>query len=236
LVSFYLCCIMSNGKTINECWTEEDLEGICLGGLRKTKEASWGKPVTRTQLELSSCRTQVCSATKPLGASHSGELYRVSWYVPHTASPLSTFHTTMLPSSRPPRDTRYLLSQVKVTDSTRTLWISYLDTICLVSHLHKMTYAWNMTTSHECIHCSPQKTQRQNIGKWGKGCKIWGFHGGDYEECCLLGYKNPVRTSQETHYISTTSPSSLMPCKIWCFHSGDYEECRLLGCYAVWLL
>jgi hypothetical protein len=24
------------------------------------------------------------------------------------------------------------------------------------------------------------------------------FHGGDYGECRLLGYKNPVRTSQET--------------------------------------
>jgi hypothetical protein len=33
-------------------------------------------------------------------------------------------------------------------------------------------------------------------------CKIWGFHGDDYEECRLLGYKNPVRTSQET-YAST---------------------------------
>jgi hypothetical protein len=30
-------------------------------------------------------------------------------------------------------------------------------------------------------------------------CKIWGFHGCDYEECCLLWYKNPVRTSRETH-------------------------------------
>jgi hypothetical protein len=24
---------------------------------------------------------------------------------------------------------------------------------------------------------------------------ILGFHGGDYEECRLLGYKNPVRTA-----------------------------------------
>jgi hypothetical protein len=60
-------------------------------------------------------------------------------------------------------------------------------------------------------------------------CKIWGFHGGDYEECRLLGYKNLVRTSQETHYVSTTESSQLMPCKIWGFHGGDYEECRLLG-------
>jgi hypothetical protein len=60
-------------------------------------------------------------------------------------------------------------------------------------------------------------------------CKIWGVHGGHYEECRLLGYKTPVRTSQETHYVSTTESSRLMLCKIWGFHGGDYEECRLLG-------
>jgi hypothetical protein len=45
-------------------------------------------------------------------------------------------------------------------------------------------------------------------------CKIWGFHGGDYEECRLLGYKNPVRTSQETIDVSATEYSRLMLCKI----------------------
>jgi hypothetical protein len=60
-------------------------------------------------------------------------------------------------------------------------------------------------------------------------CKIWGFHGGDYEECRLLWYKTKVHTSQETHYVSTTESSQLMLCKIWCFHISDYEECRLLG-------
>jgi hypothetical protein len=59
--------------------------------------------------------------------------------------------------------------------------------------------------------------------------KIWGFHGSDYEECRLLGFKNPVRTSQETHYVSATEPSQLMLCKIWGFRGGDYEDCRLLG-------
>jgi hypothetical protein len=59
-------------------------------------------------------------------------------------------------------------------------------------------------------------------------CKIWGFHGGDYEECRLLIHKNPVRTSQETHYVSTTESSRLMLCKIWGFHGGGYDECRLL--------
>jgi hypothetical protein len=60
-------------------------------------------------------------------------------------------------------------------------------------------------------------------------CKIWGFHGSDYEECRLLGYRNPVLTSQETHNVSATESSRLMLCKIWGFHGGGYEECRLLG-------
>jgi hypothetical protein len=59
-------------------------------------------------------------------------------------------------------------------------------------------------------------------------CKIWGFHGSDYEGCRILGYKTPVRTSQETHYVSATELSQLMLCKIWSFHGSDYEECRLL--------
>jgi hypothetical protein len=52
-------------------------------------------------------------------------------------------------------------------------------------------------------------------------CKIWGFHGSDYEEPRLLGYKNPVRTSQETQYVSATEFSQLMLYKIWGFHGGD---------------
>jgi hypothetical protein len=67
---------------------------------------------------------------------------------------------------------------------------------------------------------------KEKIREW---CKIWGFHGGDYEECRILAYKNPVRTSQETRYFSATDHSRLMPCKIWGFHGGDFEECRLLG-------
>jgi hypothetical protein len=62
------------------------------------------------------------------------------------------------------------------------------------------------------------------------GCKIGGIHGGDYEECRLLGYENPVRTPQETHYVSATEPSWLMLCKIGSFQGGEYEECRPLGC------
>jgi hypothetical protein len=40
--------------------------------------------------------------------------------------------------------------------------------------------------------------------------KIWGFHGGDYGQCRLLGYKNPVRTSQETHLRYRAQPVNAM--------------------------
>jgi hypothetical protein len=53
------------------------------------------------------------------------------------------------------------------------------------------------------------------------------FVGSIHEECRLLGYKTPVRTSQETHYVSATESSQLMLCKIWGFHGSDYEECLL---------
>jgi hypothetical protein len=46
---------------------------------------------------------------------------------------------------------------------------------------------------------------------------LWGYHGGDYEGCRLLGYKNPVRTSQETHYISATEQGRLILCRNWGF-------------------
>jgi hypothetical protein len=58
---------------------------------------------------------------------------------------------------------------------------------------------------------------------------MFGFPGGDYQECRLLDYYNPVRTSEETHYVSATELSRLMFCKILDFHGGDYEECRFLG-------
>jgi hypothetical protein len=50
-----------------------------------------------------------------------------------------------------------------------------------------------------------------------------------YKECRLLGYKNRVCTSQETHYFSATEFSRLMLCKIGGFHGGDCEESDLLG-------
>jgi hypothetical protein len=66
--------------------------------------------------------------------------------------------------------------------------------------------------------------------------KIGGSQGGDHEEFRLLGYKNPVRTSQEAHYFSATEPSQLMLYNIWGTRGGDYEECRLLGYITQFLL
>jgi hypothetical protein len=66
--------------------------------------------------------------------------------------------------------------------------------------------------------------------------RIEDFRDGDYEECRLLGYKDPVCTSQETHYVSATEPSRLMLCKVEGFHSDDYEEYLLVGCDSMWVL
>jgi hypothetical protein len=53
--------------------------------------------------------------------------------------------------------------------------------------------------------------------------KIWGFYVGGCEEYCLLGYTNPVHTSQETHYISATESSRWILCKIWSFHDSGWK-------------
>jgi hypothetical protein len=76
----------------------------------------------------------------------------------------------------------------------------------------------------EATYCSEtsvnfQQTTRRHTPECGTRhnnsnlFKILGFHGGDYEGC-LLGYKNPVRTSQETYYVSVTESSQLMLCKV----------------------
>jgi hypothetical protein len=44
---------------------------------------------------------------------------------------------------------------------------------------------------------------------WTRGC-----HGSDSEDCHLLGYMNPVRTSQETRYVCVTEPIQLVLCKV----------------------
>jgi hypothetical protein len=55
---------------------------------------------------------------------------------------------------------------------------------------------WDIKTQfvpHRRYINSPLESSRLKL------CKICGFHGGDYEECRLLGYKDSVRTSQEIY-------------------------------------
>jgi hypothetical protein len=47
--------------------------------------------------------------------------------------------------------------------------------------------------TYSCWTCVHQH-KRRNV-------RFEGFPGGHYKECRLLGYKNPVRTSQETHNL-----------------------------------
>jgi hypothetical protein len=80
-----------------------------------------------------------------------------------------------------------------------------------------------------CLGYFEHATIYYEFGKGTETCKMWGFHGCDYEECRLVGYKHPLRTSQETHYVSAREPSPLILCKIWGFHGWDYEDCRPVG-------
>jgi hypothetical protein len=59
----------------------------------------------------------------------------------------------------------------------------------------------------KCIEDTGGETKRKDV-------RFEVFHGSDYEECRLQGYKNPVGTSQETHHVSTTELRPLMLCKI----------------------
>jgi hypothetical protein len=87
---------------------------------------------------------------------------------------------------------------------------------------HKLQSFWRNGLFH------PHSKTRELLNGYFS-CKTWDFHRGDHKECRFLGYKNPVRTSQETHYVSATESSQLLLCKTWDFHGGDYKECRLQG-------
>jgi hypothetical protein len=88
---------------------------------------------------------------------------------------------------------------------------------------------WAAVRATDCSTKRRHNKVRILQGQYSSRCKVWGFHEYNYEECRLLGYKTPVRTSQETHYFSATESNQLMLRKIWGFHGGGYEECRLLG-------
>jgi hypothetical protein len=100
-----------------------------------------------------------------------------------------------------------------------------LDPLPTSSDVDYVSGGWQ----HQWTKLTPSGYQFCYLTNEYSKCKIWRYHGGHYEECRLLGYKNPVRTSQETYYVSATGPSQLMLCNMWGVHGGDYEESRLLG-------
>jgi hypothetical protein len=55
------------------------------------------------------------------------------------------------------------------------------------------------------------------------------LHGSDYEECRLLGYRNAVRTSQETHYFYATEPSWLCCVRFEGFTAVTMKNAVFLG-------
>jgi hypothetical protein len=64
-------------------------------------------------------------------------------------------------------------------------------------------------------------------------CKIWGFHGSDYEECLLECYaaSNARTDVSEEHIASIIRVTRIgeLGTRFVGFHGGEYEECRLLG-------
>jgi hypothetical protein len=51
--------------------------------------------------------------------------------------------------------------------------------------------------------------------------KILGFHGGGYDDCRLLEYKNLFHTSQETHYVSASKNVVFWDIKTQFYLTGD---------------
>jgi hypothetical protein len=147
-----------------------------------------------------------------------------------------------------PRPTRAADSVSGIHKFTQKRWMEEAPTdvanpgwICMAYDMtwHDMTWHHKLTMTESIVQVCGHKfgdnagrrswRLRAYCSNWNK-CNfkwhlqtIWCFHGGDYEECRLLRYKNLVRTSHEIHYFSATEPSRLMLRKIWGFHVGDYK-------------
>jgi hypothetical protein len=95
----------------------------------------------------------------------------------------------------------------KGTKSTASVYLCWRNSSSGVCHIVRgIVYSLSLEMAAECIADTTTRSSPVPLPlpflKVAIGvivCKIWGFHGSDYEECGLLGYKIPVRTSQETH-------------------------------------
>jgi hypothetical protein len=54
----------------------------------------------------------------------------------------------------------------------------------------------------ERINSRVSETPRSTVALKSLINKIWGYHGGDYEECRLLGYKTPQIVPHRKYFVS----------------------------------
>jgi hypothetical protein len=73
-------------------------------------------------------------------------------------------------------------------------------------------------------YISPILCSRINLRNILSVYRIWGSHGGDYEECRLVGYRTSIRTSQG-HISLGYWAQRLLLCKIWSFHGIRLSVC-----------
>jgi hypothetical protein len=113
-------------------------------------------------------------------------------------------------------------------ESSRIIIVAYAMSGCTVRTSRTLKPNASLTNDISCFRIVNFLSHQLPV-KYIRFRNIWGFHSGDYEECRILGYKDPVCSLKGTHYVSATETSRLMLRKILCFQGGDYEECRLLG-------
>jgi hypothetical protein len=92
----------------------------------------------------------------------------------------------------------FMLSHTNITvRKYRNPGLTFVSEECgVVVQSQEVTRTYAVTLTHSATDNITINTGR--VGENNGLCKIWGCHGGDYEQCTLLGYKNPVRTSKET--------------------------------------
>jgi hypothetical protein len=95
-------------------------------------------------------------------------------------------------SSVPYTENRSEVKNLLTRSVYHTLLNSSSSDICL-------WFCKQYATDFYCFRWKPTRAEPDELRNYVRFGKIWGFHGGDYEECRLLGHEIVVRTSQETH-------------------------------------
>jgi hypothetical protein len=92
-------------------------------------------------------------------------------------------------------DSRRKYRPRKITDIV-TKQVLLLCNACGLSMVRSKKERHRKVCQYKKIYCSLVFVS--SFTEQERTCKIRGVHGSDHEECHILGYKNPVCTSQET--------------------------------------